>query len=240
MISISQVLLFRNSETSHELGRALWAALVEIEAFYNLDEPRATFSRTYLSDSAPEALAGEIPPFWKARSSTEGPDSLWRHAKGQYARTFDYRKIVEGVSLALEGAGRSAPYLILTDQELTPPPDWRYIIFDGDERGVVVSTAPADPNYWRDRNPSRISMIKHRVRTAGLTAVGGYLGLQRCDNSSCFLYSPIESVSCLDAMVQLCPAHGLPDLVGRGFRVIVNEPDAPQPIESGPTPLETA
>ena len=240
MISISQVLLFRNPEVSHELGQALWAALVEIEAFYNLDQQRAAFSRTYFSESAPQPLLGEIPQFWKERVSTDGPDFLWKHAQGQYAKTYNYQKIVEGIGRLLEPTGRAAPYLIVTDQELTPPPDWRYIIFDGDNRGAVVSTAPADPRYWRDRTPHRVSMIKHRVRTAGLNAVGGFLGLTRCDNRQCFMDSEIDSVSCLDAMVSLCSLHDLPGLTRRGFRVIVSDPHLPHPVEPDPTPLEAA
>lgn len=216
MISVSQVLLLRDSKTSHELGLALWAAMQEMASFYNADQPRVRSTCDYISEFVPEEVrrAGgapfnQLPPEWDKE--------LWAKARGHYTRTYDCSKIVDSVSQMLEALGRRPPFLVITDQELTPPPEWRYIVFDADARGQVTSIRPTDPVYWGDRSPRRVSTVKHRVRAAGLNGIGSLLGLHRCNNAECFLYSSIDSVTCLDAMVKLGAEHKLPRLAGYGF-----------------------
>lgn len=144
-LALSQVALFRDRTKSHELGRAVWAALQEIEQFYNLGAQRIACTRTYVSDHVPDGLADQGTD---AMTSFGGKRWEGLFEEGRSLRTHDAGSIVETTRKLLGPEGRGPPYLIITDLELTPPPEWRYIIFDGDMTGVVVSVAPTNPDYW--------------------------------------------------------------------------------------------
>jgi hypothetical protein len=122
MITISQVALFHNPKTAFELGRAMWTALKEIEAFYNFDKKRAIFRRTFLSEQIPDELRYETDETLAERYRQMGREfRLRRSAKQQYARTFDYRAIVDVAKEVLGPGDQGVSYLIVTDLELTPP-----------------------------------------------------------------------------------------------------------------------
>ncbi|MDP9177768.1 MAG: hypothetical protein M3O61_08815 [Gemmatimonadota bacterium] len=206
------------------MGRIIWSALLEIEAFYNFDKRRATFSRTYLADVAPPPLQNEVPPFWRETQQAFGRDFPWKAAQGQFSRTYDFTKMIKAVKQILEPQGGRAPYLVVIDQQLTPPKNWNYIISDSSKPGAVMSISPTDPQYWRDKTSERLSIIKHRIRALGINNVGEMLGLKECDNPECFLYSEIDSVATLDTMVKLGPEHKMPGLVDRGFPRTADDP----------------
>lgn len=107
--------------------------------------------------------------------------------------------------------------MIVTDQEIEPPSGWRYIIWSEVFCGKVISIAPTDPLYWRERTSNREGAIKHRVRTAGLNIVGVHLGLARCDNPNCFLFDDVSSAAVLDNMLVLGKEHGWTSLDGLGY-----------------------
>jgi hypothetical protein len=105
-------------------------------------------------------------------------------------------------------------------------------------RDTVVSTQPIDPEYWRSSDNNRLATIKHRVRTACLSAVGEMLDLKRCDNPRCVLYEDVDSVVRLDAMVQLGSEHDIPALTGKGFDVVAPHLSRPQSLKENPAPAD--
>lgn len=258
-IKVDQVLLFLNPGVSEELGRALWAAMEEVEAFYNFDDQRVVFRRIYLSEHVPDGLKLGYGGFsglklwlnkllgWdnsdkNASASKEEIfqstlEDKWQEARGKYSRTYDARKIVATVRKILADEELGNVTIIVTDQELTPPPDWRYVIWAGDtDGGIVISTVPTDPKYWRMSDPHPASIIKHRVRTSCLQIVGRMLGLDVCENERCFLFQPVDSVLRLDHMVELGSEHKIEALANRGYKIRVNDPGVVQSIEKNPEP----
>ncbi len=125
--------------------------------------------------------------------------------------------------------------IVVTDQEISPPEGWRYIISDdivsddGSE-ACVISVAPTDPWYWSEDNDARSATIKHRIRSICLCAVGEYLGLKRCNNPRCFLYKDIDSVTTLDWMLLMGPEHRKKRLTMHGFAPRPEKPDEVQPV----------
>jgi hypothetical protein len=252
-----QVLLFRNTRQSDELGPSLWAALQEVEQFYNRALPPRTYHRFYLAESVPDEVKRALPLDWEHVGAAVKDEGFWSNLRGRYQRTYDPNRLAEKVRhLLMEQASqrpdlserlnvgqprgaegrspldllRDAPLLLVMDQELTPPPDWRYIIYDNCRAGVVVSIAPIDPHYWHEPPENRVASIKHRVRAACCSALGGLLGLERCDNPSCMLFESVESVSNLDRMILLGPEHGISLLADRGFEARPSDPTQVQPI----------
>ncbi len=255
-ILVEQVLLLQDASVSEELGAALWAAFKEVESFYNLDRKRARFRRTYMSEVVPHDLKKEpvrflgverlVDLFRGAPAQSVEPEEppieqfvgkaskeLWESAEGKFSRTYSAWKIASSVEQLPEMA-QGGVRVIITDQELIPPRDLHYVIWD---RGVI-SIVPTDPRYWQMEDPNRIAIIKHRVRTACLSVVGRYVGLRRCHNEHCFLFNQVDSVLRLDAMVELGPEHGIEALAGRGFDVRSSRPSAVQPVVESPTPDE--
>jgi len=248
-VDIVQVLLLFDAQTSSELGLALWAALVEAERFYNLEKPRAKFQRYYISPNTPpipgllgSALRG-VGKFFSGNrmaeyaashlsqdESLQSSESSFK-AAGRYKNTYDQTKLGQAVGELLSGKVEYKQLLIVTDREITPPNDWRYVIWDSINGGVVISIAPLDPKYWRNRDPNRIATVKYRARAAVLSCIGSMLGLDRCDNPDCFLFRDVDSVSTLDLMSELGPEHHIDELKGRGFQPIVNDPSIIQNVE---------
>jgi hypothetical protein len=234
---IFQVLILRNTLLCRELSGPMWAAFKEIEAFYNGAGQRALFRRANLSVQVSNATRGEEPSDLAGLGNLYEPE-FWSNAQGRYARTVDHQKVSK-LARHLLGIGPEMRLLVVIDQELTPPPEWRYIIFDGNERDQVISIAPIDPSYWREQDSNRLQTIKHRVRTAGMTAVGEFLGFSRCDDRSCFLYRDIDAVTTLDGMTQLGPEHGIPALANCGFVARTADPAAVESVGRPPTPDRT-
>jgi hypothetical protein len=116
----------------------------------------------------------------------------------------------------------SSPLILVTNQPITPPPQWRYTIWQPVVGGVVLSTAALDPAYWegpaaRDASVNRLRVLKHRTRAANAGVLGSLIGFYRCDNPACFLFADIDSVTRLDDMLYFGAEHAVPDLTGRGF-----------------------
>src|SRR5918995_651012 len=96
MTSISQVLLLRDPEKSLEFGPMLWAVLREIEAFYNRDAPRAIFHSVYIAQEVSPLVQYERMPHVEQQYSSIH-ERFWKQARGSLTRTFDAKKIIEGV-----------------------------------------------------------------------------------------------------------------------------------------------
>jgi hypothetical protein len=143
-------------------------------------------------------------------------------------RTVDARVLGALVQETVQPSGWT---LIVTDIELQPPPDWRYIIWDSFPSGAVVSIATLDPAYWREPDRSethRVRAVKKRARAACISVVGSLIGLHRCSNPECFLFSEVDSLVRLDEMKVVGPEHGVRELTNRGF----TPNDDPAAIES--------
>lgn len=228
--TILQILLLKDEAESRELDRALWAAFQEIEAFYNRDQLRARFKRFYMSKTSPGSWLDSVLGRWKDSNWSHIQDDFWKKASGRYSNTCDQQRLAELVSEQLGSAESGDLRLIVTDQEMTPPKGWSYIIWDGIPHGAMVSIAPIDPRYWREDEADRINVIKHRVRTALLCATGQLLGFERCENEHCFLFSDVDSVVRLDEMIELGDEHQVTALVGYGYRPLVPDPNKVQDI----------
>ena len=266
-ITFNQVLMFKEPETSLEMGEALWSAVKEVEAFYNGRGKQAEFLFTYLSEDVPEAVSSRddgflsIGRFWDLLFKKKVPkkgileeadwfpefehETSWQKARGKYLRTFNAYKIEQLVRGLLGDERMNDIPIIVIDQELTPPPNWRYIIWRAPRKGFVVSTVPTDPEYWRIQEPNRIAVIKHRIRTAIMHIVGHKLGLRYCSNERCFLFRPVDSVVRLDQMVELGPEHAdetghgsqMNELIGYGYVPIEENPYTQQMVIQHPESL---
>lgn len=234
MMTIIQVLVFQSPEKAKQLGPAVWAAFQEIENFYNHDQQRLVCRRLVFDPGQDEPFRSEL---GSCNDNTAGTsaESFWVSARGRYHRTIDQNRLVALMREKLPTQERELPMVVITDSEITPPPDWRYIIWDNaDDNCLVVSIAPTDPLFWREQiSPRRIAVIKHRVRTAGLSATGELLGLRFCKNSSCFLFDDVESTEMLDSMLILGKEHKIPGLEGLGFSPRPRDPFGVQRIQRG-------
>ncbi len=133
-------------------------------------------------------------------------------------RTVDAMLLGPAVQTLIQPEGLT---LLVTDLELTPPNDWRYIIWDGMPLGTVASIAPLDPVYWGEPfadERERARTVKHRTRAACMSIVGSLVGLERCQNEECFLYFNVDSVTRLDDWRYIGAEHGVAELSRRGFR----------------------
>jgi hypothetical protein len=220
MIEIVQVLALKRSPDSEQLGLALWSAFEEIENFYNLGEQRIHCTRFVLTLDSGGSLSEVIEPLGTGTSgSTPGASDtdLWLGLQGKYRRTIDQEMLGSFIRNLLPPSHKKAFLTIFTDQEIEPPSGWRYVIWDTISNGSVVSAAPTDPNYWRERSSNRFGTIKHRMRTAGMSVTGIQLGLQRCENPGCLLFADVGSTIVLDSMVVLGAEHGWSSLTGFGY-----------------------
>jgi predicted Zn-dependent protease len=250
-IDIVQVLLLFDEKNSTEYGLALWAALNEAEAFYNTGAtPRMKVQRFYISPSIPSA--GIIDTITRSVSklfvsTTYALDVLSQDERVQAqvadadsmrssnAKTYDQTKLIERARdnllvKPLSNQAATIPLMIVTDRPITPPEDWRYIIWEtwpSPANNAVISAAPLDPKYWGDPDTNRIAVLKDRVRTAAISVCGEFLGLHSCRNPRCFLFDTVDSVTNLDQMSRLGQEHRseVEDLVGLGFDRIVSDPN---------------
>jgi hypothetical protein len=160
-------------------------------------------------------------------------------------KTFDQWKLAAGtrdkvLRERIGAAAATVPLMIVTDRPITPPENWRYIIWESWPEtapiNAVISAAPLDPNYWGDSNPDRISIIKDRVRTAALSVCGEFLGFEGCQNPRCFLCEQVDSVNALDLMSRLGEEHEgeMAKLVGQGFDRVVADPNIVQDVKEMP------
>lgn len=229
-VPLLQVLLFAEEQNLRDYGRAVWVAFEEVATFYQRAMPELSYHR-FVYDSGgtdPDTLRAE----WsEAPGVAPGlGSSLWQSLRSRPSAVFDQEKMVDTVRRALGERCSDSRLLVCTDQQIRPPEDWRYILWDVVGKDVVVSTAAMDPNYWGARIPDRVATIKHRMRTAALSGTGEQLGLKRCSKAICLLYREVVSVECLDTMLLLGREHGVSSLEGLGFDPRPREPGERQEI----------
>jgi hypothetical protein len=203
------VLLVREPETLDSLGPALWATFEEVEKLYNLDRQLARFSRTCVAPEMPAGLTARIRSDDSLRPDVGEWNDLWDQCGGSYSDTIDQRCLVGRLKKMLGHTPRplNASAIVVTDEELTPPPQWRYILWEACDGVTVVSTAAMDPEYWGISDPDRLRTLKHRVRASCMCAVGMALGFDRCENEQCYLFEKVDSVLRLDLMRTIGREH---------------------------------
>lgn len=234
-------LLFKDRRNSTELTPAIWAALQEVEALYTRLARAPRFARICLVEEDGKAAAESVTilnhELWKA---------IWAGARSPRARSLDQEKLARSVRPLLGPHAETANLILVTDQEITPPPEWRYILWDGWERDSIVSLAAMDPVYWGEVDDERSVTLKRRARAACCSAVGEVMGLERCHNPKCFLYAAVDSVLRLDDMEfigaehELAPLTGVGFLPARTFMFFRGAPTAVQPVGPVTTSPEPA
>jgi hypothetical protein len=252
-IEVIQVLLLFELKNSDDFGAALWAALHEVEAFYNSNEKRMNARRLYIAPSMPSAgLIRRAVSYFGSSNQTNALDLLrpdeymlpidaLAAAKMPDTATYDQKMLADIIREKIlpehfGAVASTSPLMVITDQPITPPEDWRYIIWDcwrsEPSHAAVISSAPLDPIYWEDLDPDRVATIKNRTRAAAMSVCGTFLKLQRCRNPRCFLFKPVESVTNLDHMYTLGAEHSseAQGLSGLGFAPIANDPSVVQKI----------
>ena len=234
--SIDQVMVFSDPRRSRELGRIVWSALREVETFFRRVKPGLEVARSYLGEQGPDGIEIERagnPEEYLERFYVPSSEKDRRGARRARSRTFDSTEIGSLVRQALPNVRGKA--VVVTDLELTPPKEWRYVVFDDDgSGGAVISLAPIDPLYWSVKDPRRLATIKQRVRASAMCVTAELLGLSRCRIPRCFCFQNIDSVTRLDAMVMLGEEHGIKALARHGFEPYHEEPEQVQPIVMEP------
>jgi predicted Zn-dependent protease len=242
---IVQAVALFDEKSAIDYGLALWAALLEAEKFYRRAGAEIEYRRFYFAPSPPSSSFfekiskqfGKFVPgqpmktaldFLRDEQIRSSTDTLTSVPQGP-RRIYDQRILANVVRHLVDPQTSGDHLMIITDQSIIPPKKWRYIIWESDEKTSVISAAPLDPEYWRDKDPNRVQTIKTRTRNAVLSIVGSLIGLERCENPTCFQYNDVDSVTVLDEMQSLGPEHGLDKLAGYGFEDMVSDPTAIQP-----------
>lgn len=249
-VRIDQVLVFQSGDNSRDLGRALWAALEEVSRYFTctptdgwLEVPlatksgsvgliRAEFRKWYVAPELPPDFREEVEATGSYVSiDPGGKDTLWTGAE-QSPSIYDHRKLGTAVASMLELESAA----ILIDQEIDPPSEWRYIVWDWYFGGAVISFAPIDPHYWgigeAVDDQARVQEIKRGARAACMSVTGSILGLSRCDNPRCFMFGGVDSVSGLSDMLSLGPEHQVTGLARGRFDEYDQDPN----VVSTPVP----
>jgi predicted Zn-dependent protease len=240
--NIIQALALFDEKSASEYGLALWAALHEVDRLYRLAQAQIEYRRFYIAPSPPNfslfenisrAFGRWIPGGQVQTSldllkhdqvlSSSGPSVELSYGS---RRTYDQGQLAAVVRKLVDPGKSNDHLMIITDRPITPPADWRYIIWETNQgtNSSVISVSPLDPLYWRDKDPKRVMRIKKRTRNAALSITGELIGLQRCDNPTCFLFEDVYSVGVLDEMYAFGPEHNLSELTGCGFDDMVSDP----------------
>lgn len=246
-VTVDLVLLLGSTDSARALGPCQWAALEEVAAYLSpvtashLEMPLPTRSGTHARLRPTYRLwwvstAPDVPP--RTGRADRGvveldesdADQLWGDALDRRSR-FDVQRLGTGTTRLLsERADVTVDYaIVVTDAELVPPSEWRYILWGGFPGGAVVSTAPMDPRYWgasmADDALARRQQVKHGTRASVMSVVGSRLGLSRCDNPSCFMFAAVDNVARLAEMRTLGDEHGVIGLARGTFHADDPEPE---------------
>jgi hypothetical protein len=231
-LALTEAAVWAEVSSINRFEPLVWATLSEVEQFFLEVLPSSSFHRARVIANRVSMPSDTIPTFFPSRE-------YWDNVSGKYRRTVDHERVAELVRSELRAAVTDSGddrLLIITDQELTPPKDWSYIIWDGTSDASVISLLPLDPQYWmasRFADREIGATIKRRLRAACICSVGEWLGMFRCEDPECFLFRDIDNVDRLDSMLRLGSEH-LRELPGIENRVGMYFTDSgePEKVES--------
>lgn len=206
-ILVTQVLWLRQERSVDEVREILWSVFQEVENFYGAASLDTEFRRLSMGsvNANPRSRIPDMEATEESRSASAG----------QFRNTVDPLRIMKMVKARLADVpqhfNREQRTLIVTNQEITPPPQWRYNMWATNEKegSAVVSVPPMDPRSWgaSEAADADLFALKHRVRVSCLRKVGLWLGIRRCGNDSCFFFEHVESAEILDIMKVLGEEH---------------------------------
>lgn len=188
----------KNRDNS-DLRNVLDSVVKEVDSFYNRDKPR-------LSINIENRYSREM-------STQRFVDGV----RGKFRGVYDQWELAKQARRTIGGPKKDEVLIIITDLEITPPEGWRYILWTMIEENAVISLAAMNPEYWGSSGRSFLATVKHRTRSACLKVIGSYVDLNACENSRCFMYNKVDSVTRLDEMVLLGVEHRLEALTNMGF-----------------------
>jgi hypothetical protein len=226
-LTLTQVMFFRDARSMVQLNAMVLAIFQELESFFAPTGSYAHVERLrmlskvqgdLMAPSTVEVVREILSrAFSKAPNQARTPDveaseQSWAEAKGRFRNTVDPDKLIAIVKRQLpEPIGHDrGRLLIVTDQEITPPPQWRYKMRAGDDQqhAVVVSLAPMNPRSWSSEQDDRdLTVLKHRIRAACIRKLAMWCGLQECDQENCYLFRHVESAESLDYFTHLGGEH---------------------------------
>jgi predicted Zn-dependent protease len=240
--NIIQALALFDEKSASEYGLALWAALHEVDGLYRLAHAQIEYRRFYIAPVPPNFSSFEnisrALGKWFPGVQVQTGLNLLKHDQvlsslGPSAelslgrrRTYDQAQLAAVIRKLVDPNDSGDHLMIITDRPITPPAKWRYIIWEIDRKPntSVISVAPLDPEYWRDKDPNRVMRIKTRTRNAVLSITGELIGLEHCDNPACFMFDDVDSVTVLDEMYAFGAEHDLLELTGYGFDDMISNP----------------
>lgn len=242
---IMQALVLFDEKNAKDYGLALWAAFHEVEQFYRPAAPDTEYSRYYICPEIPEknlleraiqslgnVFAGNnvtsVLDLIKPTELLCSPE-LIKELSEPFRRGLDRIRLAKSIRKIISVNSSEAHLMIVTDRAFTPPPRWRYIIWDviPHLNASVISVATLDPFYWRDmHNPNRVLTVKTRMRSVAMSVIGEQLGLKYCQNPNCFMFDAIDSVAALDLTKLIGAEHKNSIFENRFFNDSMKDPSA--------------
>jgi hypothetical protein len=210
------------------LPAVLRSTIVEAANFYNLGKMRLSIdSKVYFRNEASsnKLVEADYPDFQPIY------DEDLEKARGEFLDLYDQWKLIKVVRKRISESYSMKKVVIITDLEIVPPPDWRYILWESDEHNAVISLAAMDPEYWGIKERSPLITIKQRVRASMLGIIGDFLKLERCLNPSCFLYGDVNSADQLDDMICMGEEHSVENLTFMGYNPRPGDPVQVQKVQ---------
>jgi hypothetical protein len=228
--TIDTVLMLHDQAMADEAGVALWTTTEEVEGFYNLGDDKAVFHRLIVAPQLPDDLSREVGSDEFIPLSESDAVGIKEQAHVSYSGTHK-QDVVSTYARGVVPSTRADDLIVITDYEIIPPTDWRYLIWDRTPEGWVISLAPLDPAYWGIGDPDRVATLKRRARAALMGVTGIALGFDRCDNEKCYLFANVDSVNRLDLMIYVGEEHEQrPIDEAVGYSTVIDDPTVAQTL----------
>lgn len=248
-LGIELALFLRDERTTEPVGRALFAAMCEVQEFFG-----GAGHRLQVPIGHSEHVADVVPAFRKTILAPGPLGVLPRPADREELGTAQYAEVCERLPSDTLGRvhhqelggtlravlGSEEILVVVTDLEIAPPTNLRYLIWDVFFNGAVVSSAPTSPAYWGGLDTAHddpVKAVKWRTRAACIAVVGSLLGMTRCDDDQCYLYENVDAVNRLDEMVYLGAEHAVEGLSGYGFPDVEPVPDKIAAVQPTANPM---
>jgi hypothetical protein len=207
---LRQIMFFREEQNAHEIGQLVSVIFEECARYFEPAGIFAGFEMHRIFPGSTSAAVQQWLPRSRATQDSEPSERSWREVKGRFRNTVDPAKLISTVKSQLPPDNGLA--LIITDQEITPPPQWRYKMWavDSDQNAILISFVSMDPRYWSSERVGRdLLVLKQRIRAACIRKLAKWCGLRDCSHEKCYLFKDVESADALDYFVTLGGEHGV-------------------------------